>query len=71
MGITSERLKDLGLIDGIIPEPLGGAHRDPDTMARNLKIALNEALEHLETLPTDKLLEERYSRLMSYGAFSS
>jgi acetyl-CoA carboxylase carboxyl transferase subunit alpha len=71
MGITSDRLKDLGLIDGIIPEPLGGAHRDPDTMARNLKIALNEALEHLETLPTDKLLEERYSRLMSYGAFSS
>jgi acetyl-CoA carboxylase carboxyl transferase subunit alpha len=71
MGITSDRLKDLGLIDGIIPEPLGGAHRDPDTMARNLKIALNEALEHLESLPTDKLLEERYSRLMSYGAFSS
>ena len=67
MGITSDRLKELGLIDGIIAEPLGGAHRDPDTIARNLKHALIEALEHLDQMPVDKLLENRYQRLMAYG----
>lgn len=71
MGITSERLKELGLIDTIVPEPLGGAHRDMETTARNLKLALNEALDHLVSVPMDKLLEDRYQRLMSYGAFTS
>ncbi|HEB96722.1 MAG TPA: acetyl-CoA carboxylase carboxyl transferase subunit alpha [Sedimenticola thiotaurini] len=71
MAITSDRLKELGLIDAIVPEPLGGAHRDMDAMARNLKHALLESLGHLESLPTDKLLEERYRRLTSYGAFAS
>ncbi|MES9962933.1 MAG: acetyl-CoA carboxylase carboxyl transferase subunit alpha [Candidatus Sedimenticola sp. 20ELBAFRAG] len=71
MAITSDRLKDLELIDNIVPEPLGGAHRDVDTVARNLKHALIEALEHLGTVPTDKLLEERYQRLMSYGQFTT
>ncbi|MEW8013422.1 MAG: acetyl-CoA carboxylase carboxyl transferase subunit alpha [Candidatus Sedimenticola endophacoides] len=71
MGITSGRLKDLELIDLIVPEPLGGAHRDPDTMARNLKHALLESLEHLTCLPADKLLEARYQRLMSYGQFAA
>jgi acetyl-CoA carboxylase carboxyl transferase subunit alpha len=70
MGITSSSLKELGLIDIIIPEPTGGAHRDMDTMANNLKGALNETLEQLERVPLDKLLEERYQRLMSYGDFS-
>ena len=70
MGITSSSLKELGLIDIIIPEPTGGAHRDMDTMANNLKGALNETLEQLERIPLDKLLEERYQRLMSYGDFS-
>jgi acetyl-CoA carboxylase carboxyl transferase subunit alpha len=70
MGITSQRLKDLGLIDGIIPEPLGGAHRDGDAMARNIKHALLEGLDYLSQLPTDKLLEERYQRLMRYGEFN-
>ena len=71
MGITSDRLKELGLIDGIIPEPLGGAHREPVTVARNLKHALIEALQHLDLTPVDKLLEDRYQRLMSYGEFGS
>jgi len=71
MGITSERLKELELIDSIVPEPLGGAHRDVDAMARNLKNALLEYLEHLTTVPIDKLLEERYQRLMSYGQFTT
>ena len=70
MGITSSSLKELGLIDTIIPEPTGGAHRDMDTMADNLKGALNDTLEQLERIPLDKLLEERYQRLMSYGDFS-
>ncbi|MEW7981394.1 MAG: acetyl-CoA carboxylase carboxyl transferase subunit alpha [gamma proteobacterium symbiont of Phacoides pectinatus] len=71
MGITSDRLKDLELIDLIVPEPLGGAHRDLDAMARNLKHALLESLEHLTSLPADKLLEARYQRLMSYGQFAA
>ena len=70
MGITSDRLKELGLIDGIISEPLGGAHRDLDAMARNLKHALLESLQHLDQMPVDKLLEDRYQRLMSYGEVS-
>ncbi len=70
MGITSSSLKELGLIDTIIPEPTGGAHRDMDTMAHNVKSALSETLEQLERIPLDKLLEERYQRLMSYGDFN-
>ena len=70
MGITSQRLKDLGLIDEIIPEPLGGAHRDPDTTARNLAHALSEALEKLTATPLDRLLDSRYQRLMAFGDFS-
>ena len=71
MGITSSRLKELGLIDGIIPEPLGGAHRDLDAMAENMRHALAERLDHLVQLPVDQLLDERYQRLMQYGQFSS
>ena len=70
MGITSSSLKELGLIDTIIPEPIGGAHRDMDTMAHNVKSALSETLEQLERIPLEKLLEERYQRLMSYGDFN-
>ena len=71
MGVTSQRLLELGLIDRIIPEPLGGAHRDPDTMATHLKEALLDTLEHLNDIPPDKLLEQRYQRLMSFGLFNS
>jgi len=70
MGITSSSLKELGLIDTIIPEPIGGAHRDMDAMAHNVKSVLSETLEQLERIPLEKLLEERYQRLMSYGDFN-
>lgn len=69
MGITSERLKELGLIDQIVGEPLGGAHRDVDATALNLKNALCENLEVLESQSLDKLLDNRYERLMQYGNF--
>lgn len=69
LGITSGRLKELGLIDRIIPEPLGGAHRDLDEIARNVKGAIIENLNHLDTLPIEQLLEERYQRLVSFGNF--
>jgi acetyl-CoA carboxylase carboxyl transferase subunit alpha len=70
MGLTAPRLKELGLVDRIINEPLGGAHRDVEAMTSNLKNALFETLETLEGMPTDKLLEERYQRLMSYGNYT-
>jgi acetyl-CoA carboxylase carboxyl transferase subunit alpha len=69
LGITSERLKELGLIDRIIEEPLGGAHRDRDALAANVREALLESLDALEAMPIDKLLEQRYQRLMSFGNF--
>ena len=69
MGITAEKLKSLGLIDQVHPEPLGGAHRDPDATAATLKRALGDALLQLDKLSTDELLEKRYKRLMSYGRF--
>ncbi len=69
MGITSARLKDLGLIDGIVEEPLGGVHRDIPGGADLLKKELIEQLQPLKQLSVDKLLEWRYERLMSYGVF--
>ncbi|GDY25701.1 MULTISPECIES: acetyl-CoA carboxylase carboxyl transferase subunit alpha [unclassified Agarivorans] len=67
MGITSERLKELDLINDIVAEPLGGAHRDIPTMAHNLKAKLTSDLDALCALDVDTLLEQRYQRLMSYG----
>jgi acetyl-CoA carboxylase carboxyl transferase subunit alpha len=67
MGITSDRLHELGLVDQIISEPLGGAHRDPALTAANLKRHLLEVVGKLNDLPTDELLERRYKRLMAYG----
>lgn len=69
MGITAQKLKDLGLIDQIIREPLGSAHRDIDETARNIKQALVSALEGFETTGLEQLLETRYKRLTSYGEF--
>jgi len=69
MGITAQRLKTLGLIDKIVHEPLGGAHRDYATMAQSLKKALQDALKQLSGLSTAELLASRYERLMSYGRF--
>lgn len=70
MAITSKRLKKLELIDEIVPEPLGGAHRDIEAMAKNLKHALLEGLENLQSMAIDKLLDLRYKRLMQYGQFA-
>ena len=67
MAITSKQLKDNGLIDDIVPEPLGGGHRDPDAVARNLKAALLRALDTVCDVAIDRLLEQRYERLMAYG----
>lgn len=69
MGITAQRLKTLGLVDKVVNEPLGGAHRDYAAMAQNLKKALQEALKQLSALSTEELLATRYERLMSYGRF--
>jgi acetyl-CoA carboxylase carboxyl transferase subunit alpha len=69
MGITAAKLKDAGLIDQVIREPLGSAHRDVDETARNIKQALIDSLQKFETMGLDTLLEERYRRLTSYGAF--
>jgi acetyl-CoA carboxylase carboxyl transferase subunit alpha len=67
LGITAPRLKELGLIDVIVPEPLGGAHRDYETSAKNLKTALTDQLTLLKDQPIDQLLDRRYNRYMSYG----
>ncbi|MBI3898591.1 MAG: acetyl-CoA carboxylase carboxyl transferase subunit alpha [Gammaproteobacteria bacterium] len=69
MGITAERLSQLGLIDTIVPEPLGGAHRDIDDMTRRLKTTLHDTLRDLSTIAPDQLLDGRYARLMQYGEF--
>ena len=67
MGITAERLKGLGIVDKVIAEPLGGAHRDPATIAQSIRAELVEQLADLRKLDNAKLLERRYERLMSYG----
>jgi acetyl-CoA carboxylase carboxyl transferase subunit alpha len=69
MGITAPRLKSLGLVDKVVSEPLGGAHRDHAAMAANLKKSLQDALKQLSGLATDELLAKRYERLMGYGRF--
>ncbi len=71
MGITSERLHELGLVDKVVPEPLGGAHRNPEKLAATLKAQLISSLAKLDTYDTDELLERRYQRLMSYGLTSA
>ncbi len=71
LGITSAKLKALGLVDNVIEEPLGGSHRDPDTMAANLKAVLLKDLDRLSQIDIDKLLEARYARLMNFGHFAS
>ena len=69
LAITSSRLKTLGLIDKIVPEPLGGAHRDPQATAQSLRKALAEALKQLQEKKPRELVEERLERLMGYGKF--
>ncbi|MCF7742593.1 acetyl-CoA carboxylase carboxyl transferase subunit alpha [Aeromonas veronii] len=67
MGITAQRLKELKLIDHVIDEPLGGAHRDVEKMAKNLKARIKQDLDALRPLDTEQLLEQRYQRLLGYG----
>ena len=71
MAITAPKLKALGLIDKIVREPTGGAHRNPRQMAKRLKAVLLNELEVLDTLPVDQLLERRYQRLRGYGAYEN
>jgi acetyl-CoA carboxylase carboxyl transferase subunit alpha len=70
LGITAHRLKALGLIDKIVSEPVGGAHRDPKVMAASLKRALNDALRQVADLSVKELLQRRYERIQSYGRYS-
>jgi acetyl-CoA carboxylase carboxyl transferase subunit alpha len=69
LGITAARLKTLGLVDKVVNEPLGGAHRDPQAMMQSLKKALQESWRQLRDIPVDKLTETRFERLMGYGQF--
>src|SRR5207342_1445198 len=71
MGITAKRLKELGLIDKVVREPIGGAHRNPTQTAKRLKAVLLNELDTLEQLPIDELLQRRYERLRGYGAYEA
>jgi len=71
LGLTAKRLKDLGLIDKIVREPIGGAHRKPMQMARRLKAVLLNELDALEGVPLDQLVQGRYERLRGYGAYEA
>ncbi|CAK0778561.1 acetyl-CoA carboxyltransferase subunit alpha [Gammaproteobacteria bacterium] len=70
LGLTAVRLKELGLVDQIIPEPLGAAHRNVDTMAARIKRVLMENLDQLDQISIDDLLESRYRRIMGFGAYA-
>ena len=71
LGITADKLSQLDLIDRILPEPLGGAHRNYDAVAKTISEALQGALRELRALNSDQLLEKRYQRLMSFGQFDA
>ena len=71
LGLTAKRLKELGLVDKVIREPIGGAHRNPMQMAKRLKAVLMNELDALEPLSVDALLERRYQRLRGYGAYEA
>lgn len=70
MGITAERLKGLGIVDQVIDEPLGGAHRDVPALCENIRATLLKQLDELQALNDDQLLEQRYEKLMSFGLSS-
>ncbi|MBT8039956.1 MAG: acetyl-CoA carboxylase carboxyltransferase subunit alpha [Xanthomonadales bacterium] len=69
LGITSDRLKKLGLVDEVIPEPLGGAHKEPDEVAGRLADCIERQLDELSASSADELIENRFKRLMSFGQF--
>jgi acetyl-CoA carboxylase carboxyl transferase subunit alpha len=70
MGLTAEALNKLGLVDEIVREPLGGAHRDAGVMVESLKEALLRSLNDLQAMPLDQLMEARMKRLKSFGVYS-
>jgi acetyl-CoA carboxylase carboxyl transferase subunit alpha len=70
LGITAHRLKALGLVDKIVNEPVGGAHRDPKQMSAQLKRGLNDAWRQVTDMKVKELLDKRYERLQSYGRFN-
>jgi acetyl-CoA carboxylase carboxyl transferase subunit alpha len=70
MGVSAERIAKLGLVDEVIREPLGGAHRDPQVMADDVKAALKRNLEELQSRTTEQLLQMRHEKLRSFGVFS-
>lgn len=69
MGITSDRIREQGFLDEMVREPLGGAHRDFQATAMNLREAILRHLEELKEQPTEQLLQKRYQRIMNFGAF--
>jgi len=71
LGITSDSLKKLGLVDEVIGEPLGGAHKELDEVAQRIADCIETQLDELTALTTDQLLEQRYQKLMSYGEFQA
>ncbi|MGY8564984.1 acetyl-CoA carboxylase carboxyltransferase subunit alpha [Stenotrophomonas rhizophila] len=71
LGLTAPRLKSLGLVDKVVREPTGGAHRNPNQMAKRLKAVLLNELDTLEKLSTEDLLQKRYERLRGYGAYET
>ena len=71
MGLTAPRLQELGLVDEVVDEPLGGAHRDPAGAAARLRLSLIAALDELSAKPLDELIASRMQRLRGYGNFSS
>ncbi len=70
-GITAQDLLRFGIIDGIIPEPIGGSHREPEETARNIKFTLKEALDELCSLPLNKLISQRHAKYRKMGEFST
>jgi acetyl-CoA carboxylase carboxyl transferase subunit alpha len=70
MGLTAERLQKLGLIDEVVREPLGGAHREPEEVSKSLQAALMRHLADLQAVPREQLVERRNARIASYGVFS-
>ncbi len=71
LGLTAKRLHGLGLVDKVVREPIGGAHRNPKQMATRLKAVLLNEIETLEAIPVAELLERRYRRLRDYGAYEA
>ena len=71
LGLTAPRLKALGLVDKVVREPIGGAHRNPQQMGKRLKAVILNELDALRQLPVEQLLERRYARLRSYGAYEA